>query len=72
LKVLGEASMKYLSGAVQNWRAGPTTDNLASPHASAGELVHDLLISCLLRFSLAGNSAAGSSFAGSWVMQMPY
>lgn len=44
LKVLGEASMKYLSGAVQNWRTGPTTDNIASPHASHGELTHDVLV----------------------------
>ena len=44
LKVLGEASMKYLSGAVHNWRTGPTMDHSASPHAPHGKLTDDGLV----------------------------
>lgn len=38
LKVLGGAGMKYLSGAVQIWRAGASPDNTSQPHGSSGSL----------------------------------
>lgn len=37
LKVLGEAGIKYLSGAVQTWRTKATAESESLPHANPGE-----------------------------------